>query len=582
MVVLSGAGTSVITSGSDNTTQIGRIEDGVLLVSDGARLETLQLEAGREGRGEVLIAGQGTEVLVTPANGTFGGEFSNQGGFVRAGRDDGSYGRIVLSDGALLNVVETDATTGPGMTIAENAGSRGEVVVDAATAQFVQEGAIGEFGPFINVGRGGEGTLDVRNGGTVTLTGESSSILVGRASNQGEGDGTLSITGGSRVESLFYNAAFEGGTGEILVSGAGSTLAAIGAAGPSSPFDEEGQGAFVTVGRDGTGTLRVEDGGQVEIATETGFFPGLQLGRNPGSQGVLSVIGAESAVTISNTNAARSDSVFTVGRSGTGEATVEAGGQITGALFMTLGRDGAATGTLTVSGEGSLVEISGEAGPDSSSAGDAAFINIGRDGTGILTIDNGGTTRITSDSGEFAGLQAGRNVGSDGSIVVDGPGSRLEIDGAGDTASLNAGWAKIGRGGAGSLEITDGGQVFHDSFGVFVVGAEATGNGTVTLSGNDSRLDAGAALLIGADVSSGAFSEDNIDFDPGGVGTVAVGSGAELEAGGQPNDGVADIFIGANGTLEIEGGGTLIGDVRVVGGNFDLADGAIHQGDLLT
>lgn len=451
-IILSGTGTSVVTRGTDNTTQVGRVGEGVLLVSNGARLETLQLEAGREGQGEVLISGQGTEVVVTPANGIFSGEFSNWAGFVRAGRDDGSYGRIVLSDGALLDVRATAETTGPGMDIARNAGSRGEVIVDAATARFAQEGPIGAFGPFINVGLGGEGTLDVRNSGSVTLSGETSTFMVGRSIDQGQGEGTLNITGGGRVEALFYNVGVDGAKGHVSVSGPESTFAAVGSSGASDPFNPEGTGAFVTVGRSGEGTLAVQDGGQVTI----------------------------------------------------------------------------------------------------------------------------------SSTGTFAGIQAGRDAGSDGTIVIDGNGSRLEIAGGGDSASLSSGWAKIGRSGTGELQIVNGGQVVHDELGVFVVGAESGGAGTVTLNGSGSTLDAGSALLIGADVPSGLFSAENVNFDPGATGNVSVGNGAELEAGGQPNDGVADIFIGANGTLEIESGGTLVGDVRVVGGSFDLADGAIHQGELIT
>ena len=188
---------------------------------------------------------------------------------------------------------------------------------------------------------------------------------------------------------------------------------------------------------------------------------------------------------------------------------------------------------------------------------------------------------VTSKSSDETGLKAGRNLGGEGRIIVDGPGSRLEIIGNGETPSLDSGWAKIGRGGTGRLEITDGGQVSHDALGVFVVGAEDGSNGSVTLSGNGSGLDAGHALLIGADVNVGPFSPDNVNFDTGATGTVTVGEGTQVEVGGEPNDGIADIFIGSNGTLEVESGGSLIGDVRVVGGSFDLAEGASHQGDLL-
>ena len=586
-ILISGAGSTVVTRGTDNTIQIGRIADGTLLVSDGAQVETLQLEAGREGRGDILISGRDTKVTVTPANGRYSGEFSNDAGFVRAGREDGSFGRIILSDGALLEVVDTGETTGPGMNIAQNAGSRGDVIVDSSRLQFVQDDPIGEFGPFLNVGRGGEGTLDVRNGGAVTLAGETSSIQVGYAGNQGKGDGTLTVTGGGRVEALFYNLAFDGGVGEISVSGQGSTLVASGAAGASAPISPEGQGAFVTVGRVGSGTLTVEDGAQVQISTETGFFPGMQLGRNVGSEGFLSVIGSGSAVTFSNKNPNRADSDLTIGRSGNGEATIEAGGQVTGPLFVTLGRDGGSTGTLNISGPSSEVNITGTAGPASSEAGFGAFINVGRGGEGTLKISDGGVLTVSTTDGANPGINAARNEGSQATITIDGTGSRFEISGNGDVPSFTSGQAFFGRSGTADITISNGGEFSNQNNGVTAVGVDpdsgnGTGSGTVTVTGNGSLLDAGSNLVIGVGLPfSDTFAEDELDFQGGGVGSVTIADGGTVRAGDDINDGVADIFVGANGTLEIQTGATLVGDVRVVGGNFDLADGATHQGELI-
>ena len=109
----------------------------------------------------------------------------------------------------------------------------------------------GAFGPFVNVGRGGEGTLDVRNGGTFVVAVEARSMRVGRAGDAGEGNGTLSITGGRRVEALFYDLAFDGGVGDVVVSGEGSTLAARGTEGAAAPDTDGDQGAFATIGGDG-------------------------------------------------------------------------------------------------------------------------------------------------------------------------------------------------------------------------------------------------------------------------------------------------------------------------------------------
>ena len=65
-MTLSGVGTTLTTSGTDNTVQVGRNGGtGTLLVDAGAVLSTLQFEVGRDGTGTATITGEGSTVIVS-------------------------------------------------------------------------------------------------------------------------------------------------------------------------------------------------------------------------------------------------------------------------------------------------------------------------------------------------------------------------------------------------------------------------------------------------------------------------------------------------------------------------------------
>src|SRR3546814_16880445 len=67
-LLIDGAGTTVTTTGVDNTVQVGWAGSGTLSVQSGAALKTLQLEAGRSGTGTITIQGDGTDRKNTRLN----------------------------------------------------------------------------------------------------------------------------------------------------------------------------------------------------------------------------------------------------------------------------------------------------------------------------------------------------------------------------------------------------------------------------------------------------------------------------------------------------------------------------------
>ena len=177
-------------------------------------------------------------------DGLFSDPFTFEAGFVRAGRESGSDGTIQILDGAILTMRSgigvNNTTTAPGLQIARNDGSVGSVLVDNATVNILQTIVEdGNGGSFLQVGRAGEGEMTIRNSGTVNVTGFADAFAVVGAQATGVGDLTVEGTDSS------LNIVTNNASDEILSFG-------------SNMF----------VGNAGTGTLNVEEGGQVNIEVD--------------------------------------------------------------------------------------------------------------------------------------------------------------------------------------------------------------------------------------------------------------------------------------------------------------------------
>ena len=121
---------------------------------------------------------------------------------------------------------------------------------------------------------------------------------------------------------------------------------------------------------------------------------------------------------------------LTVGSNGTGMLTIQTGGTLAD-FFGTIGNLPGGVGTVTVTGAGS-------------NWSNAGAVVVGGLGTGTLTIQDGGT--VNSGGGGSVGLSAG----STGTVTVTGPGSSW-INGP-------SGGLNIGSFGTGTLTIANGGR----------------------------------------------------------------------------------------------------------------------------
>jgi outer membrane autotransporter protein len=161
-----------------------------------------------------------------------------------------------------------------------------------------------------------------------------------------------------------------------------------------------------------------------------------------------------------------------VGQSGTGMLTIQAGGTLADSSGA-IGNHSNSQGTVTVTGAGS-------------NWSNAGSLVVGGLGTGTLTIQDGGT--VNSGSGSV-----GQSGGSTGTVTVTGPGSSWIT---GTSGGLN-----IGSFGTGTLMIANGGTVINFNPALPTnIGNGAGSQGTVTVTG------AGSTWINNAGVNIGNFS----------------------------------------------------------------------------
>ena len=413
--------------------------------------------------------------------------------------------------------------------IGNAAGSTGTVTVDGG---FIIFSSRWNMSSSLTVGNAGTGTLNITNGGivsvgsvssiansdgstgTVTVDGMGSTwtntnnLFVG-----GNGNGTLHITSGGSVSNLngiIGTGTSVGANGAVTVDGMGSTWTNNG---------------YLVVGNVGPGTLSITNGGLVSNTDGT-------IGDSPNSNGTVTVDGMNSKWT--NTG------MLIVGNSGTGTLNIQNGGLVSNTAGYIGGNPFlsgtvAPVGTVNVDGAGSTWTNNGD-----------LYVAFFAGSTGTLNITNGGS--VSNHLGAIASA-----TGSTGMATVDGIGSTW--------TSINN--LLVGDSGTGTLMVTNGGLVSSE-FG-FIGGIGGTGTATVngSMNGTASKWTITSGMFVGENgngtlnVTGGGMVSDvngTIGDQPGAVGTANIdGAGSTWT-----NSGTLTVGSQSNGSLNITNGGTVM------------------------
>ena len=302
----------------------------------------------------------------------------------------------------------------------------------------------------LTVGQHGVGTLNITNGGAVSVAGGTYVAYLDGSSGTidfGSAGGTLTtrslraspadLTGTGTVHTrglvsdvdLVFDAAHGGDHTFMLNDQPGRNIAI--------QFDISGAEDVGTmgVGYRGAGSMAVRDG--VAVHSRVGY-----VATEAGSTGTVTVDGAGSAWNTS--------SYLFVGNRGGGTLRVTGGGSVSAEDQLWIGNESGSTGEITVDGAGSALDINN-------------CIFVGRYGSATLNVTDGAT--VYDHTGYM-----GENAGSAGIARVDGVGSTWT-----HRRSLY-----VGRSGAGTLDISHGGMVVIGES--LIIDDDEDGNGCVNMS----------------------------------------------------------------------------------------------------
>lgn len=249
------------------------------------------------GLGALVVSGDPeNSAALTMTNGAVS-NYANKLTSVVVGNLNGEAGSLLIEDASVVSTVGAPfypiGTYGSvsvyhgGSYIGLNTGSTGQATVTGAGSQW-------NTAQVLTVGFSGSGTLEVSSGGSVssnsyiigrqdgstgsiTVTGAGSSMTggdLGYFDVGSRGDGTLNIRNGGTVRNAIATVGDQGGTGTVSVTGTGSqwiNTRDLYLGGDNSVADETASGS-VTVGNGGlvqvSGTTLVHEGGEIILNSD--------------------------------------------------------------------------------------------------------------------------------------------------------------------------------------------------------------------------------------------------------------------------------------------------------------------------
>ncbi len=431
------------------------------------------------------------------------------------------------------------------------------------------------------VGDSGHGTLNITNGGSVTVSGTT------HVAQGATGSGNINFNNGTlNTRSLFIAPSSQmSGTGTINAQGIVSdtnlvfdkthgliqTLAFSNTA-QSITLNLNMRNNYAVgdlgVGYLGSGSLAIRDG--LTVTSAHGY-----IGYKAGSEGTATVSGFGSKWA--------TNSGFVVGNNGKGTLSVSDGGAIgcndssysgvTPSSTSWIGYNQGSTGVVNISGESST--WSGING-----------LYIGHSGSGTLNIENGGAVTATANSSSYSNEYfIGYNAGATGVVSVSG-----------NNSTWTTGDLSVGYSGSGTLNIANGGKVSSftsDSYSIdsnVSIGLKAGSIGIANVSGDNSTWATGS-LTVGdsgdgtLSITNGGVVSSNVNYRNSSYANMYAivgrngGSKGAVNVSGEGSSWTTNqgITIGTSGTLAVTDGGYVASFTNGTGSSSSEGGGVISS-----
>lgn len=583
----------------------------------------------------VGIGGIGLGSTLATASGTLTVSGANSLVTTSGGASVGRTGQGLME---VLNGGTVALTGTRGILVGVSAGSVGTIIVSGIGA-LINEGTAGTG---IGIGRAGTGTVEVQNGGTISLNGTASANGIGIGQTAGAqgyllvsgsgallslntplsgisvgsgGQGTLDVEAGGTVSIIGTGIGIGNqattGNGTVIVAGTGSSITTFGTAGR------------ISVGSIGSGVLNINGGGVVSASAGL-----IVAGSTSTSTGTVTV-----------DNGTLTASGIGVGNNGAGTLTVQNAGLVsnTGINGIAVGVASGASGTVVVNNgtlsNSSFFSVGGAGARGSVLIGNAGTVSgngfiIGNGGSGALTIQSagllsntgtnsfdiggsfnlGGTGSVVVDGGSLVtngGLQVGNTnafasllVQNNGQLITNGPTifSNINSTGSGTASAIISGgtWSAntgiiVGDSGTGSLIVSNGGVINAGTNTIFI-GNHISGSGTVTIG--SARINAGslniannATVASTLTVNTGGTVSGLTNLNIGSLGTLSMAGGTLSVSGPAQNTGLITGFgtliasLNNSGTITASGGRLVVTGGETGTGTDTIANGATLEED---
>ena len=362
-------------------------------------------------------------------------------------------GSLSLSTGANLTTVNTDI----GIYESPTEVNAGTLTVDGSGTSFTDS-----F--YMQVGFGGTGTVNVNNSATFS----GAAMYVGNSFQGHAGTGTVNIDGaGSTMTSTGAILGLVPGTmgtlnvrnggffsipsGDLDVGGGGTGIATL-----TSGATMNLNNLYVGLGG-GTGTLTVDGAGTTTPTMTTSGTA--YIGLNGGAVGTAYV---------QNGGVWKALGTLGVGAGGTGTLNITNRGVVTASAYFSV------SGTITIDGTGSTLNVSGD-----------SAIQIGTGGPGNVTVQNGGSVVFGAGAGTvFIGTYTGAG---NSSLTVTGTGSNVTL--AGQDVAIAANFQNPGTGtDGGTLSLVAGGKLTVPSPGRIFLGGSPNAGPTALRGNRDNQF----------------------------------------------------------------------------------------------